>query len=319
MIIAITGGTGFIGKRLVRHHLDAGDGVRILTRRTATATQLDERVRVFYGDLTAAATDLVPFVDGADVVYHCAGELKRAEQMAAVHVDGTRRLVAAAGRRIGRWVQLSSVGAYGPCNGGPIDESTALQPRGIYEQTKAEADAIVETAGFRGAFAHTILRPSIVFGPDMANRSLLQWIAMISRGWFFFVGPTGASANYIFVDNVVDALVRSATLPQAAGQVYNLSDWRTVEDFVVAIAEALGRRAPSFRVPERPLRWLAHVTRGVPGLPLTESRVAALCTRTTYPCAKIVHELHYEHRVSIEEGLRRVVAQWQETPARRVA
>jgi nucleoside-diphosphate-sugar epimerase len=79
-----------------------------------------------------------------------------------------------------------------------------------------------------------ILRPSNVFGPGMLNQSILQMIQTIERGIFFFIGRRGASANYVHVSNVVDALIlcgRSA----ADGRTYNISDWCTMEDFVGAI------------------------------------------------------------------------------------
>jgi nucleoside-diphosphate-sugar epimerase len=311
MIVAITGGRGFIGRRLVERHRNAGDTVRLLTRQVVDETHDDPRITYFRGDLSQPCDVLTRFVDGADVLYHCAGEIRNPAQMTAVHVVGTEQLIAAARGRVGRWVQLSSAGVYGPHRDGVIDESTVGLPQGIYEVTKSQADALVTAAGDDGAFAYAILRPTIVFGPDMPNRSLFQWIAMIARRWFFFVGRPGASANYIEVDNVIDALQLCATHPRAVGQAFNLSDWRSVESFVGTIAAALGQSPPRWRLPEMPLRWLARCLQQVPRMPLTESRVLALCTRARYPIDKIAKELQYEHRITIETGLERMVACWR--------
>ncbi len=94
-----------------------------------------------------------------------------------------------------------------------------------------------------------MLRPTIVFGAGMPNRSIAQMIAVIQRGLFFFIGRRGASANYVHVSNVVDALVLCGTSPCASGRIYNLSDWTTVEDFARAIADALGRPRPAAAPP----------------------------------------------------------------------
>src|SRR5260370_13194421 len=121
MIAAVTGGTGFVGTALINRLLRAGtfSEIRVLTRRG----RVQPGARVFRGDLL---TDpLHAFVEGADVVFHCAGELRREEAMRALHVDGTRRLVEAARGRVPRWVQLSSVGAYGRAvRDGLIDETS---------------------------------------------------------------------------------------------------------------------------------------------------------------------------------------------------
>lgn len=306
-IVAITGASGFIGCQLVRLHLARGDRVRILTRQPQAAQSLGP-VEVVLCDLAHPEVDaLARFCDGADVIYHCAAELGDPARMHGVNVLGTRRLLEFARGRCERWVQLSSVGVYGPAREGIVDESCPVAPQSEYETTKAESDRLVEQAAAAGVISHTILRPSIVFGPNMPNRSLRQLISAVARGLFFFIGPPGASANYIHVDNVVDALIACGTLPAAKGRVYNLSDFRTMEQFIGAIAAVLGTPAPRLRLPELPVRWGAHAFGWLPGFPLTVSRVDALTSRARYSNSRIERELGYLHRVSMEDGLRRMV------------
>ena len=284
MIAAVTGGTGFIGSALVAALRRGGfSEIRVMSRSNKGNLLTD---------------DLRPFVDGADVLFHCAGELRREEAMRALHVEGTRRLVEAARGRVRRWVQLSSVGAYGLSQReGTVDERSSLAPQGEYETTKVESDALVEHA-----FPCITLRPSIVFGPGMPNRSLYQLVSMVQRGLFFFVG-TGAIANYVYVDDVADALLACAMHPRAAG-TYVLSDDRPMEAFIAAIG---GKRRPP-TVPEWAARGVATLAGWLPGFPLTRSRVDALSRRVRYSPARIQRELGYAFRVSIEEGLRRLVA-----------
>jgi nucleoside-diphosphate-sugar epimerase len=75
MIVAITGGSGFIGRKLVMSHLEQGDEVRVLSRRPPEKSELPDSVKWYSGDLSNSA-DLLPFVDKADILYHCAGEIK---------------------------------------------------------------------------------------------------------------------------------------------------------------------------------------------------------------------------------------------------
>ena len=84
-----------------------------------------------------------------------------------------------------------------------------------------------------------------------------------------------------------------------------------MEAFIGAIAQALHRPPPSLRVPELPARFAGRVLQFVPGIPLTVSRIDALTRQTTYPAARIRQELGFEFRVSIEEGLRRLVEDWR--------
>jgi nucleoside-diphosphate-sugar epimerase len=311
MEIAITGGTGFIGRALALRHLAAGDTVRVLSRRNRTG--FPDAVRLYSGDLASADNSalLSQFVDCADVMYHCAGEITHASRMRSLHVDGTSRLIRAASGRIGHWVQLSSVGAYGPYRSGVVTEETPVRPAGAYETSKADSDQAVQQASERGAFSCTILRPSIVFGPRMTNHSLRQMAAMIDRGLFFFIGPKGASANYIVLDNVIEALVRCGRMAAAKGRVYNVSDHRAIEEFAAAMADALGKPCPRLRVPEGLARLAAGTLGKLPGFPLTESRVAALTTRAVYPSSRIERELGYAHAVTMEDALSLLVGSWK--------
>jgi len=312
MIVAITGGTGFIGRGLVLRHLEKGDTVRVLTRQNANDAGLPDSVLLYHEDLTKSAKKLRSFVEGADLLYHCAAEIRDSILMQTVHIQGTRNLIEAASGNIGHWIQLSSVGVYGPHFNGAVTEETPLNPVGIYETTKSESDNLVIEAAAQGAITFSMLRPSNVFGPSMTNQSLFQMIAMIDKGFFFFVGKPGASANYIHVDNVVEGLIQCGEKDAARSQIYNISDCRTIEEFVAVIADELRKPVPKLRVPEMPVRWMARLCGRLPHFPLTGSRINALTNQSVYSIKRIQYELGYIHQVSMEEGLQRMVKAWKQ-------
>ena len=307
MIVAITGGTGFIGKKLVARLVERGDTVRLLTR-SAAGSGLSSPVKIYQCDLlSAGVNELSAMLDGVDVLCHCAGQLTNARAMQALHVDATRKLVAAASGRVGHWVQLSSVGVYDQVRDGFITEESALKPAGQYEITKAESDRIVIDGANHGGYSYSVLRPSNVFGAGMTNQSLFGMIAMIERGLFFYIGKPGASANYIHVDNVAEGLIRCATMDTARNRIFNLSDHRTLEQFAGTIAAALGCTAPWLRIPAPVARLAAMALGRVPRFPLTLSRVDALVNRSQYPVTRIRQELGYDHVTSMEDGVKELV------------
>jgi nucleoside-diphosphate-sugar epimerase len=316
MIVAITGGSGFIGRKLVMHHLEQGDEVRVLSRRPPEKSELSGSVKWYCGDLNNSE-ELQSFVDKADVLYHCAGEIKDTTKMEVLHVDGTLRLINAATGRIGRWVQLSSTGAYGLHRDGVVTEETSLNPIGTYEVTKVQSDNLVVNAANKGAFNYVILRPSIVYGETMGNGSLFSLISLIQRGWFFFIGCPAVSANYIHVDNVVKAMLLCGSVVHANGKVYNLSDHRNLEDFVKIITGTLGCKMPHLRLPELPVRILIKLLGWIPAMPLTDSRINALTNRTIYENTRIEIDLGYQHEVSMEDGLTKLVVYWKSNMVRR--
>ena len=309
--ILLTGATGFIGRRLVRRLIERGDIVRILTRDRSRAPDVPASVTVLIGDLARPGSVLERLVEGADVLFHLAGETKDVAAMRNVHIEGTHALSAAAAGSVKHWVQLSSVGVYGPIREGVVDETHVLAPRGVYETSKAESDRVILGKASRKCFTATVLRPSIVFGPGMPNRSLYQLISAVHHGLFCFIGPPGASANYIHVDNVVEALILCSANVPARGRVYNISDFRSLEEFIGVIASALGKSTPHRRMPRLIASAMAMTLGNLPRFPLTKSRVGALTSRVRYATAQIEQDLGYVPTVSIEEGLRLLVADWK--------
>jgi nucleoside-diphosphate-sugar epimerase len=301
MIIAITGGEGFIGRHLIARHVAGGDQVRYLTRKKSSAIP---GASAYVVDLCSSTEDLQQFVQGVDVLYHCAAELYNEAQMYNTNVQGTANLLAAANGKALRWVQLSSTGVYGIKLNADIHEDSSINPVNTYEVTKVAADNLVLTAMDKQNLQCVLLRPSNVYGVNMPNQSLFSLIKMIAKGWFFFIGEPGAKANYIHVDNVIDALVLCATadLP-INGRTYIVSDHRTLEDLVAIITDALGKRSSPVRLPEFIIKGIAAIFGNLPKFPLTPSRVDALTNRHIYFTKRIESELGYKNTITMEDGI----------------
>jgi len=300
MIVAVTGGTGFIGSAVVEKLLLAHHEVRVLTR---DANYNKDGVTPFLGDLLHDNVCLDEFVRDVDVLYHCCGELSDETTMDALHVSGTKKLLNAATGNVKRWVQLSSVGAYGCCRHGSITEVSNQEPVGEYERTKAESDELVQSC----EIPHVVLRPSIVFGSEMPNNSLRQFASAIETGKFFFMGKRGAILNYAHVDEVVNALVLCGTIEGATGNTYIVSQSIQLEDMVNAVLEGSGSKRTFRRMPEFPVRLLALALGWSKLFPLTTNRINALTGRCTYDSSKIVEQLGFKYESTLKERLQSFV------------
>jgi len=293
MIVAVTGGSGFIGERLVQRCIDNGDQVRILTRKSLSKWDC---VECFVGDLTDPGVELYDFLDNVDVLYHCAGEVSNEPLMYQLHVDGVARLLEQAEGRVKRWVQLSSVGAYGECRSGVVTEATTENPVGTYEKTKTMSDKLIQESGL----PYVILRPSNVFGVSMRNQSLFQLIRMIKKGVFFYIGNPGVLVNYVHVDDVVEALLKCGIHKSAVNNVYNLSQTTEIERMVGSFLSGLGVERTVQRFPELLVRIIALIFSMIPGFPLTISRIDALTIRAEYDSSKIINELDFNFKKDLD-------------------
>ncbi len=301
-IVAVTGGSGFVGRRLVDRLSAEGYLVRVLTRDASIHSSYPLNVTLFEGDLTDDDIDLSEFLDGVTTLFHCAGEIKNEKRMHWLNVDGTRRLAEYAKGRIKRWVQLSSIGVYGQFLSGIVTEENSIAPTNRYEKTKALSDEIVLDSAAEGGYEYSIVRPANIIGGNMPGMAIQKIIAAVDNGYFFYIGSGKPKTNYIHVDNVVEALLLSSQSDTAANKVYNLSDTQPLEQIVETIAISLNKKPPKIRFPEKMVRWGVEKMEHLNRFPLKSNGVDALVTEVKYPIGRIEQELNYSHIVQSEDA-----------------
>jgi nucleoside-diphosphate-sugar epimerase len=213
----------------------------------ATVTPLNhegiERVR---GDLLDASS-LAAACHDCDLVIHLAADTRMTDRRAAwaTSVDGTRHLLRAAQEAgVRRLVFMSTFDVYFGALQEFRDEDTVLAPFGdVYADGKIAAEKLLLGAS-AGAPAVVILRPPAVFGPG-SREWTLQILADIQRDRLWLPGGGRFPFPYVYVDNLVDAVVCAARNSAAAG-VYNIIDGRAPYcEFVQPLVELAGGRARS--------------------------------------------------------------------------
>ena len=207
MKILLTGATGFIGGHLCQRLVRDGHTVVALVRDEAKAAQLPKQnVELLLGDLGIfARTDLV--VPVCDVVIHLAGVVaaKELSDYHDINFVAVQHLVECLERQSWtpkRLLFASSQAAAGP--GGrdrPITEEDPCRPIDPYGQSKLDAETYLQGA----PFPTTSFRPCIVLGPgDPASLTLFK---LASRGVGFRIAGEPQRLSYVFVEDVVDAIV----------------------------------------------------------------------------------------------------------------
>ena len=296
-VIAITGGTGFIGSALAKQHVEFGDTVRVLSRSTEGT---HNGISFFQVDLAQPSGAMLRgFLDGADIIYHCAGELYDKSRMEKLHVGGTIELLSAAKGSKARWVQLSSVGAYGHCRAGLIESASPERPDGVYECTKTASDVLVRNSGMD----YVILRPSSVFGEAMTNQSLFKIVKAMKLGLFFYIGR-GVIMNYVHIDDVVGALTGLGLRTNIVNKVYILSDQIPIEEMVRSLAEGLDINQPKLRFPKTPISLLVKILGKFPKFPLTAAGLNALTKRCVYNSSLIRDDIGFTFKRDLRDAFR---------------
>ncbi len=294
-MILVTGGTGFVGPKVVRALRDRGYDVRCLVRdrrRGANAAALG--AELVEGDVADAASLRIA-AQGCNVVVHLVAipEGSR-EQFDRVMKQGTRNVVAAA-KEVGarRFVHMSALG---------VGEKTRyLTP---YFEAKWDMEQTVKESGLE----YVIFRPSFVFGRD---GGVLPMFLRVAR-WTPVTPIVGRGAERIqpiWGDDVGAYFALAIDEPRAANRTFEIGgpDVVTWDQFWERLKRTLGVRRPSLHLPHGLMRAQAAVTERLPGAPVSRDQLKMLALDNVVANADAVDTFRIP-LVPLDEQLRRATA-----------
>jgi nucleoside-diphosphate-sugar epimerase len=253
MLWAISGGAGFLGLHLARRLLADGHEVRTLDVVPLDEPELERNVEELRGDIRDVGR-VRELVAGADVVIHAAAALPiqaSRDSIRSVNVGGTENvLLAARDADVRRVVFISSTAVYGVPEKHPIEEDDPLVGVGSYGESKIDAEALCRVA----AVETTIVRPKTFIGPERLGvfEILFDWIREGRR--IYILGKGHNRYQLLAVEDLVDAIVRATTTPEAARETFNVgaTEFGTVREDLGALIAHAGSTSRLQPVPVKP-------------------------------------------------------------------
>jgi nucleoside-diphosphate-sugar epimerase len=312
----VTGATGFIGGALSRRLLqDDKSEVRVLVRDEASAAPFaSSRARVFHASL-ADPNAIAVAADGAEVLFHCAGESSHRASpraLAWVHVAGTENVLNAARHAGVRRVVHLSCADVTMVNRDRmrVKEGRALTeaPLDAWARTKLLAEELALQAS-DDKLQVCALRPAWVWGPgDLHTLPLLCEEAR--NGGVQLCGGGKNLVPTVYIDNLVEALLCAAVSDKAPGHAYHVLDAEMLNarDFLGQLCASLNLPPPVAGVYALAYAgaWLRERL-GKPGLHRGE--VVQRGRSALFDGVAAVRALGYQPRVSVEAGMR-ALAVW---------
>jgi nucleoside-diphosphate-sugar epimerase len=312
----VTGGSGFIGGKLIRRLVGEGWKVKALARSEAAAAKVsDAGAEPVRGDLDDTDS-LRAGAEGAGTTFHAAahlGEWGTRAEFERANVQGTRNVVnASRDAGVRRFVHVGTEAAL--LAGDPlvnVNEDAPLRPdsKALYSATKAQAEQVVRSAN-DGKLETVVVRPRLVWGAGDTT-ILPGLVRAVEKGRFAWIGGGHHRTSTTHVDNVIHGLMLGAERGHPGG-VYFVTDGEPVvfRDF---ITELLGTQGVSPGDRNMPAPLAGAVAAGGEGIwktfrlggqpPVTRLAYWLSAQECTIDISRARAELGYEPVRSIAEGM----------------
>lgn len=316
--VLVTGATGFTGGHLCRGLVARGYQVRALVRDEQRAGDLRQLgVELIQGDLRDPAA-LARAVNNVQTVYHIAALFRQEsvsrQIMWETNAEGVRKLLdAAIAANVARFVHCSTVGVHGEIKQPPATETSPYGPGDDYQESKTAGEKIALEYMEAGRLPITIFRPGGIYGPG--DLRFLKLFRGIKRRKFIMFGSGQVLYQLIYIDDLVEGIIRCGTQAAAVGEVYILTGAApvTLNQLVQQIAAVVAVPPPRLRLPVLPLYlagFLCEVLCKPLGIepPLYRRRVDFFRKDRAFSIQKAQTQLSFAPKVDLADGLRQTAA-----------
>ncbi|NJK51647.1 MAG: NAD-dependent epimerase/dehydratase family protein [Leptolyngbyaceae cyanobacterium SU_3_3] len=311
MKVFVTGATGFVGQCLCPALLRQGHEVWALVRPSSDVSRLVPGIQPVPTD---AVTNWVSAngLPGIDVVIHLAARAHILQDSAVNpeaefdHTNhiGTANLVRQAiAANVKHFIFISSIGAMATLSDRILTEQTPCHPDTPYGRSKLAAEQALINLTQGSPMTYTILRPTLVYGPGNPG-NMERLLKLVKRRLPLPLGAINNQRSFIYVENLVDAILRSIEHPAAVNQTFLVSDGEDLStpQLIQRLASCLGCSAPLLLIPPAIIQALGQLT----GKTDTVSR---LLGSLSVDSTKIRETLNWTPPYTVNQGLQ-ATADW---------
>lgn len=321
MKVLVTGGTGFVGRHLVRALIEKGVIVRMLVRKTSYIEGFKKvGVELVYGDITDR-NSLHGITKDINIVYHLAsmGHVSAISKAAYqrfidVNVNGTKHLSEeCCNVKVDKFIHFSSTAAMGLIKKPLVDETVPCQPSTPYQRSKYESEKTIERYWKERGLPVVILRPCMIYGVG-GTGEFLKICKLIKRGFFPKIGHGKNLTPIVHVKDVVQAAIQAGSKGKA-GATYLITSSNSFEfdEIRRLTAKYLGVNRSYFYVPYSVaisgtylLEMIAKLLKFTPVV--MSKNIESAVTDRVFSILRAKEELGYVPKVDLEYGIKETIS-----------
>lgn len=287
-MILLTGGTGFVGRYIVKRLVNEKVPTRCLVRSTTRASVLSG-TELCEGDITKPET-LEPAMQGVEAVIHLVGIRRQTKRVRfdQAHVQGTRNVVVAAKKAgVKKFVHMSSMG-------------TRADGKSDYHKSKWEAEEVVRNSGL----TYVIFRPSIILGVEDEFVNMFAKMMRLNRLFMPVIGTGNNLFQPIHVEEVSLCFLRAAIDPNIKNKTYELGGEKvSMNQVLKTIAKVKGYKRAYIHIPLGLFKVMLPLMGVLPNPPIVKDEFIMLQEENAGDNSKMKKDFGFEP-MKFEEAIR---------------
>lgn len=328
MKIFITGGTGFVGNKLVDKLSKTNNELIVLTR-NAPNTKLRKNVKYLVGDINKPST-FKKELNSCNLLIHLAafrsnwGDKKKFIETNSKSINN----FFTTDSKVKYAIVISSVYVYGVIKDLPASEQAPQNAKDIYGISKVllEKEAIKTFNKLK--IKYCVVRPSIVYGPgDNESGMIVKLISMLRNNKFFYIGNGENLIHLVYVDDLVNA-ISLVINKRPENQIYTIAGEKPIQLYKLTslVQKELGNKNKIASFPRLPIYLLSFAIESsfkfgfmvLPNIfskepPLLPTKVETISNSWHYNISKAKKELHYHPKIDYSTGIKRTVKWYLQT------
>jgi nucleoside-diphosphate-sugar epimerase len=315
----VTGASGFTGSYLCKALLEKKYNVKALVRKNSNRENLENlNIQCIEADL-ADPDSIKGKIKDTDIVFHIAALYRQEgvskDMFTKVNLEGTRIMLdESIASGVKRFVHCSTVGVQGEISNPPATEEAPYKPGDHYQVSKMAGEKLALSYFNEGKIDGVVVRPVGIYGPG--DTRFLKLFRHIYKGNFKMIGNGNVLYHLTFVEDLVQGIILAGETPTASRQIYTIggSEYLPLTDLANMIAQILDKPISKIHIPLWPVYTAALLCEMICrplGIepPIYRRRLDFFTKDRAFDISKARHELGYNPKVPLKEGLTRT-AQW---------
>lgn len=314
--VFITGGSGFIGRHIIKDLLKNNFEIFVLTRNKAN---ISPELGLAASDILTGDINHIAYfsetISSCNYFIHNAGEKSDSVKMNEVNIGGMNSVLRELVKHPHiKFMYISSAGVYGIEKHfqNIIDEQSSCLPNNDYEKTKLKAEQILREYAKKESLKYVILRPTNVFGEYDKSKNLLNFFKSLKQKRFFYLDKS-SSLNYVYVEFLSSTIIQILNNNLFLNEIFNVNSPCTIKEFVETSKRSLGISDKTKSLPAFMVLFAALFFDILPKrFQLINSiKYWWLTNKKTYSTQKLKQVVDLDEKKMLHEGIKNLIKHYQ--------